>query len=154
MKCAHHPAHDAIGVCTDCGVALCPECRASDERFLCGRCLVQHNQRVIRHFGLRLTGSLALFVTALSLVVNAQFGILEKLAICLMAAFFPFGWSALSKVFSPGDQYPFGLMRWVALASHAGASAALGWIVGPFQLYKGVREILKARRANVSVQQP
>lgn len=154
MKCANHPAHDAIGVCTDCGLALCPNCRASDERLRCATCLTLHNQRVIRHFGLRLAGSLALFVVALAFVVDRELAVLEKLAICLMAAFFPFGWSALSKVFAPGDQYPFGIMRWMALLSHAAASAALGWVVGPYQVYKGVREILKARQANASVQQP
>lgn len=154
MKCAHHPAADAIGVCTDCGLALCPDCRASDERLLCGSCLVQHNKRVIRHFGLRLAGSLVLFVFALSLVFPSQLGALEKLAVCLMAAFFPFGWSALSKIFALGDHYPFGIMRWMALAAHASASAALGWVVGPYQLYKGVREIMKAKQANASVGQP
>lgn len=154
MKCAHHPAHDAIGVCTDCGLALCPDCRASDERLLCANCLTRHNQRVMRHFGLRLAGSLALFVVALAFVVDRELGVLEKLAVCLMAAFFPFGWSALSKVFAPGDHYPFGIMRWAALLSHAGASAALGWVVGPYQVYKGVREILKARQANAGVQRP
>lgn len=154
MKCAHHPANDAIGLCTDCGLALCPDCRASDERLLCRNCLIQHNQRVIRHFGLRLAGSLALFALAFVFVLQSPLGALEKLAICLMAAFFPFGWSALSKVFAPGNHYPFGIMRWVSLAGHAGASAALGWVVGPYQLYKGVRETLKAKQANASVGQP
>ena len=152
MRCANHLDRDAIGLCTGCGIALCPSCRASDEVAMCGNCLTCHNKEVIHHFGLRVAGSFGLFLLALGLVSSIELAWAQKLAICLMAAFFPFGWSALSRVFASGEHYPLGLMRVFALLSHASVSALLGWIVGPYQLIKGIREILKARQANASVQ--
>lgn len=40
MKCWHHPAEDAVGVCRHCGRGLCPECAVELERWLAcrGRC--------------------------------------------------------------------------------------------------------------------
>ena len=151
MKCANHPQQDAVGLCNECGRGVCPECQVGDSLVLCAPCLVSHNRQVMRHFFLQLAMSGGLFLAALSFVNQGTFSLWNKLEVCLMAAFFPFGWSALSRFFSPGGGYWHPMMRWVSLLGHAATAAAIGWVVGPYQIYKAIREITRAKAANASL---
>lgn len=65
MKCANHPDTDAIGLCTSCQRALCPECQIGDGEVLCGHCLVAHNQAVTSHFYKQLAISGVILVASL-----------------------------------------------------------------------------------------
>lgn len=71
--------------------------------------------------------------------------------LALMAAFLPFGWSALSRFFTPGGGYFHPAMRWAELLFHLGISTMIGWLVGPWKIYKAIREIRKGRAANASI---
>lgn len=151
MKCANHPTQDAVGLCAGCNRALCPECLVGIELALCTPCLTNHNNQVTKHFikQLLLAGVCGGFT--LSLLYKSGIGMGAITLLSLMAAFFPFGWSALSRYFVPGGGYFDLSMRWASLAIHIGVSAMLGWVVGPYQIYKAIRQILKARAANAAV---
>lgn len=151
MKCANHPTSDAVGLCNDCGRAVCPECQVGLEQVLCAACLTSHNNQVTVHFAKQLAMSGGLFVVALVFLGNHELPWHQKGMLALMAAFFPFGWSALSRFFTPGGGYFHPGMRWVSLLCHLGISAMLGWLVGPWQIYKAVQQISQSRAANASV---
>lgn len=151
MKCANHPAADAIGLCSDCGRALCPECQVGLERVACAACLSSHNNRVTMHFAKQLATSAGMFAIALILLGNLVLPWHEKGMLALMAAFLPFGWSALSRFFTPGGGYFHPAMRWMELLFHLGIAVMIGWLVGPWQIYKAIKDIRKGRAANASV---
>ena len=76
----------------------------------------------------------------------------EQIVIGALAlTFLPFGWSALSRFFDSGGGYYHPLTRFFSLSVHLVFSAMLGWLVGPWQIYKATREILKAKEANLTV---
>ncbi len=40
MQCKYHPDREAVGVCVECGSAICPECKVEyDGRFFCNTCI-------------------------------------------------------------------------------------------------------------------
>lgn len=151
MKCANHPGLDAIGLCAGCNRALCTDCQAGIEQLLCGACLVGHNRQVIKHFYLQLALAVGCGFAALVILAGSGLDAGRVTLFTLMAAFFPFGWSALSRYFSPGGGYFGFTARWVSLIMHIAASACLGCIVGPYQIYRAIREIRKGSAANAVV---
>lgn len=152
MSCAQHGDNETIAVCNGCGTALCQDCVRSDDGRLCGNCLVAHNNGVIRHFVLRLAGSALLLVFALGAVSNyPEAPFLLKLVAALTITFIPFGWRALSRVFSPGAN-PFSFFGFVNLMAHLVFAALIGWIIGPYQLFKGIDEVVRARKTNTEIQ--
>ena len=151
MKCANHPTQDAVGLCTGCNRALCPECQVGIELTMCTPCLTAHNNQVKKYFIKQLLLAGVCGGLTLSMLSKSGIGVGPITVLSLMAAFFPFGWSALSRYFVPGGGYFYLSMRWASLAMHIGVSAVLGWIVGPYQIYKAIRQIQKARAANAAV---
>lgn len=151
MKCANHPDTDAIGLCTTCQRALCPACQIGDREVSCRDCLVAHNQAVVGHFYKQLAISGA--ILAASLFFLSQTALTwDRIVIGALAlTFLPFGWSALSRFFHSGSDYYHPLMRFISLSAHLVFSAMLGWLVGPWQIYKAIREILKAREINLAI---
>lgn len=151
MRCKNHPEVEAVGICKDCGAALCGACNASAEGMLCAGCLVSHNRKVMREFGIEVAMSVGLFVVALSFMAGSGIETTKLLIICLMAAFLPFGWGALSRYFSSGSEYIHPVTRLMSLSFHLVVSAFLGIFVGPPRIYRAIREITKARAANATV---
>lgn len=151
MKCANHHGTDAIGLCTACQRALCPACQIGDRELLCRDCAVAHNQAVAGHFYKQLAISGVILVASLFFLSQTVLSwdriVLEALAL----TFLPFGWSALSRVFHSGSTYYHPLTRFISLSAHLVFSALLGWLVGPWQIYKAVREIIRAREANLAI---
>lgn len=151
MKCANHIGADAVGICNGCSRALCPECQVGDESVLCAACLTARNNQVMRHFATQLAISGGLLVGTLVVLKDAALPWHQLGAMALMMAFLPFGWSALSRFFNPGGGYFNPATRWLSLLFHFAVAAMLGWLVGPWQIYKAIREIRKGRVANASV---
>jgi hypothetical protein len=153
MKCANHPGSDAIGLCTGCQRALCSECQTDNDTVLCSRCVIAHNNAVTRYFFKQLAISGLLLAGSLSILSNSPVAWQTATLLALMASFLPFGWSALTRYFPPGHHYFHPAARFMALSFHLFVAALLGWLVGPWQIYKAVREIMKARSANLSFDQ-
>lgn len=151
MKCANHPDTDAVGICQGCGSALCPECRAGDDFLICAPCLVRHNKRVMRQFGIEVAISASLLFFAATFLIGTPMSASHKVLFSLMAAFLPFGWSALSRYFSAGSEFTNPMVRLTAFSAHFIGAALLGIVVGPPRIFKAVREILVARKANAAV---
>lgn len=149
MKCANHPETDAAGLCTGCQRALCPACQIGEHEVLCSACLIAHNQSVTRYFYKQLAISAVLLVGGLTFLSKAALPWNEIVTLSLALTFLPFGWSALSRFFPSGNDYTHPLTRFISLATHLAVSAVLGWVVGPWQIAKAIREILKAREANL-----
>lgn len=151
MKCANHPDTDAVGLCTGCQRAVCPDCQIGDREVLCRACLVAHNQAVAEHFYKQLAISGA--ILAASLYFLSQTALTwDRIVIGALAlTFLPFGWSTLSRFFHSGSGYYHPLMRLISVSAHLAFSAMLGWLVGPWAIYKAIREILKAREANLAI---
>lgn len=103
------------------------------------------------HFAKQLATSAGMFAIALILLGNLVLPWHEKGMLALMAAFLPFGWSALSRFFTPGGGYFHPAMRWMELLFHLGIAVMIGWLVGPWQIYKAIKDIRKGRAANASV---
>lgn len=152
MKCANHLTMDAVGICTGCSRALCPECQVGIEQVLCGICLVAHNRQVIQGFYKQLALSALCGLVAVILLVGSTLPGDRVVLFTIMATFFPFGWTALSKYFSPGGGYFRATARWLSLAMHIATAALLGCVVGPYQIYVAIREIRKGKLANTLVQ--
>ncbi|MDQ5877832.1 MAG: hypothetical protein QG616_1839 [Pseudomonadota bacterium] len=152
MKCANHPAMDAVGICTGCSRALCPECQVGIEQVLCGACLVAHNRQVIQGFYKQLALSAVCGLVAVILLAGSTLPDNQVVLLTIMATFFPFGWTALSKYFAPGGGYFHATARWLSLAMHIATAALLGCVVGPYQIYVAIREIRKGKSANALVQ--
>lgn len=151
MRCAYHPGHDAIGLCVGCNRALCPDCQAGIEQLLCGSCLIGHNRQVIKHCYSRLTLAAGCGAAVLAILVGSGLDAGAATLFAIMATFFPFGWSALSRFFLPSGGY-FGVAaRWLSLGMHIAVSAILGFFVGPYQIYRVIREIRKCSAANAAV---
>lgn len=151
MKCANHPAEDAVGLCSGCGRALCPECQVGIEQVMCSPCLVAHNSQVIRQFSIQLGLGAVCGLLVFSLASSMPIPAGQMTLLTFMGACFPFGWAALSKYFAPGGGYFGAMARWMSLAFHIATSAVLGCIVGPYQIYVALREINKGRMANRTV---
>ena len=151
MKCANHPVMDAVGLCTGCSRALCPECQVGIEQVLCGGCLVAHNRQVIQGFYKQLALSAVCGLVAMILLAGSTLPGDRVVVLTIMATFFPFGWTALSKYFAPGGGYFRATARWLSLAMHIATAALLGCFVGPYQIYVAIREIRKGKSANASV---
>lgn len=149
MKCTNHPETDAVGVCQGCGISVCQQCKASLEGVLCDSCLASDNSGVMRQFMIELAISGGLFVLALSLVIGVEMPVTNKLMLCLMAAFLPFGWGALSRFFTTGSEFANPVTSIMALSMHLAGAAMLGILVGPPRIYKAIREIMKARQGNL-----
>ena len=151
MKCANHPGADAIGLCTGCQQALCPACQIGDHEVLCRDCLVVHNQAVAGHFYKQLAISGGILAASLFFLSKTALTWDQIVIAALALTFLPFGWSALSRIFDSGSGYYHPLTRFIALSAHLVFSVLLGWLVGPWQIYKAIREILKAREANLAI---
>lgn len=151
MKCANHPDTDAIGLCTACQRALCPACQIGDREVLCSDCLVAHNQAVAGHFYKQLAMSGGILAASLFFLSQTALTWDRIVVGALALTFLPFGWSTLSCFFHSGSGYYHPLMRFISLAAHLVFSAMLGWLVGPWQIYKAIREILKAREVNLAI---
>ncbi len=151
MKCANHPDTDAIGLCTGCQRALCPDCQIGEREALCSGCLVAHNQAVAGHFYKQLAISGVILAASLFFLSRAALTWEQVVIGALALTFLPFGWSALSRFFDSGGGYYHPLTRFFSLTVHLVFSAMLGWLVGPWQIYKATREILKAKEANLTV---
>lgn len=151
MKCANHPIADAVGLCNGCSRALCPECQVGAESVMCSPCLVAYNGKVIRQFSIQLGLAAFCGLVVFVMIASSPMPAGQIALVTFMAACFPFGWSALSKYFSPGGGYFGATARWISLAFHIATSALLGCIVGPYQIYVALREINKGRTANRAV---
>lgn len=151
MKCANHPLADAVGLCGGCSRALCAECQVGTDMVICSPCLIAYNGKVIRQFSIQLGLAAVCGLVVLTLISSSAMPAGQIVLLTFMAACFPFGWSALSKYFSPGGGY-FGVTaRWLSLVMHIATSALLGCVVGPYQIYVALREINKGRTANRAV---
>jgi Mn2+/Fe2+ NRAMP family transporter len=118
---------------------------------LCSRCIIAHNNAVTRHFFKRLAISGVLLAGSLSLLSKSAMPWETAIGLALMVTFLPFGWSALTRYFPPGHHYFHPAARFMALSTHLFVAGLLGWLVGPWQIYKAVREIIKARSVNLSL---
>lgn len=151
MKCANHPTLDAVGICNGCGRGVCPDCQIGLDQVLCAACLTAHNKQVMVRFTKQLAMSVVLLVGSLIFLRNSALGWQQVIIYSLMVTFLPFGWTTLSRIFSPDGGYFNAGTRWVSLLVHLAVAAMLGWLVGPWQIYKAIVEIRKARAANTSV---
>lgn len=151
MKCANHPGADAIGLCSGCQRALCSACQIGDRELLCRDCLVAHNRAVTRYFYKQLAISSVILAVSLFFLSQTVLSWDRILLGALALTFLPFGWSALSRVFQSGGTYDHPMTRFIALSAHLVFSALLGWLLGPWQIYKAIREILKAREVNLAI---
>jgi hypothetical protein len=43
MKCVNHPDVDAIGTCSKCGMAICPDCSIGNGTLTCKSCAIEHD---------------------------------------------------------------------------------------------------------------
>lgn len=151
MKCANHLDTDAIGLCSACQRAVCPACQIGERDMLCRACLVAHNEAVAGYFYKQL--AISGLILAGSLFVLSQMTLTwdQIVAGALAMTFLPFGWSALSRFFHSGSGYYHPLTRFISLSAHLLFSAMLGWLVGPWQIYKAIRETIAARQANQAI---
>lgn len=154
MKCSNHPDSDATALCSGCQRALCSDCHCGDDAVFCSRCVIAHNNAVTRYFFKQLAISALLLAASLALLSKSSMPWDTAIILALMATFLPFGWSALTRVFPPGHHYVYPAARFMALGTHLCVAALLGWLVGPLQIYKAIREIMKARSVNLSLNQP
>lgn len=151
VRCKTHSETEAIGICEVCSAALCGACIVSLDRCICSQCLIGHNRQVMRQLTIELAISGGLFLAAISVLGRLGLETTMLLIACLMAAFLPFGWGALSRYFSTGSEYINPVSRFTSLTIHLVGAALLGIIVGPPRIYRAIREITKARHANASV---
>lgn len=153
MKCANHPGSDATALCSGCQRALCTDCHCGDGAVFCSPCVIAHNNAVTRYFFKQLAISSLLLVSSLYFLSKSAMAWETIILLALMATFLPFGWSALNRYFPPGHHYFHPVARFMALSTHLCVAALLGWLVGPWQIYKAIREIIKARSVNLSLNQ-
>jgi len=153
MKCFSHPDNDAVGQCSLCGKGLCKACGSRFERILCDACATTHNRQIVREMwiGLGITVAIPIVVTWILVSYKAPFG--RSLIIGLLLAGTNWGWKFLSAHF-PRMTGGSSNVWLVYLTIKLMASSFIGIFVGPYQIYRMIRELRTAREAVQFVERP
>lgn len=150
MKCNVHSEADATASCTACGQGLCVACAQRFSMPMCEACLLEHNRAVGREMMRGLAFSLLIFVGGVFFLwkvaiepqggpPSAYFGALFG---GLLFSFTYWGWRFVSERW-PGLALQNPLMHFLLKLFVA---YFIGLVVGPYQIYKGIRELSVVRR--------
>lgn len=154
MKCSTHADSDAAAQCRACSRGLCHACSSRFTLMMCEGCLLQHNRSIARSMYLKLAGTVVAFAffawMALSLehapLSGAEYAkyLASRLMIAAFFAFAIWGWDFLDRnvrhlvVATPLVWFFYLWIKlWLALL--------IGIFVGPYQIYRMVREIRTTR---------
>jgi len=155
MKCFSHPDGDAAAQCKSCSRGLCHSCAQRFSLMMCEGCILQHNGSVARSMYVRLIGTGILFVLLSWLFLTMKPPTLEqgqyftfavsRLLIALIFAFALWGWDFLDR--HTRHLVSASLPVWVFyFLFKFMLSIVIGIIVGPYQIYRMVKEIRTARQ--------
>ena len=156
MKCFNHNAMDATATCQDCGKGLCVECSSRFDIMLCEPCLLTHNSQVSRqmYVGLALTAAIFIvttyFLGSQTTAKGQSMGYSTAAFAGLLLAFTYWGWRFLSDYF-PRLTQGTGWVWLVYFVLKFVAAYFIGFIVGPYQIFKHFREIYRARNVKQQI---
>ncbi len=144
MKCASHVDLDAVGVCNSCQKGLCQTCSSIFHPPECADCVAAHNKQVSFKFVRNLVTMGALFAATLWFAWQVlPFG--KAVLVSLAVAFVPWGWEFLSRFFNAENPYQDLVTRMLSISIHLAGSLVVGLFVGPYQVYRTVRELQSIR---------
>jgi hypothetical protein len=146
MKCFNHSCSDAAATCQQCGKGLCHACAARFDMPFCLPCLLSHNQSVTREMSAGLLMTAVVFMTAtwfLSTLKDSHgqtIGLGKAATLGLLLAFTYWGWRFLTQHL-PRLVAGTGFMWIVYLLVKFLLAYFIGLIVGPYQIFKMLKEI-------------
>lgn len=140
MDCFLHPGSAAVAQCNTCSKGLCRACASRFAPILCEECLVSHNRQVARGAwtGLTITVVVALAGTAWFASRHLPIGQCVLMGVVLSGTYW--GWKFLSERFphlAAGSFAAWG----VYLVLKFVAAFFIGLLVGPYQIFRTVREL-------------
>lgn len=150
MKCTVHTQTDATARCTTCGGGLCAPCAQRFSTPMCETCLLAHNRAVGHEMIRGLSFSLLLFlgmtVFLWQVAIEPQGGPPSAYFAAafgsLLVSFTYWGWRFVSERW-PGLALQNLLMHFLLKLFVA---YFIGLFVGPYQIYKSVRELSVVRK--------
>lgn len=140
MKCANHPAEDAVGTCVDCGKGLCVECTNAYSLPICQSCnsvrvkgeKVDLQKRIVLTFVFFAIGFYFMVNSAPSISVGTIIG---GIIIGYLFAGIPWGWQFLNKI-TPSMFLFLSFAGWVVyFLVKTILSFMIGFIALPFKLF-------------------
>jgi len=148
VNCADHPYEAAVAVCVGCQRGLCAACAAEFGQPACANCVMAHNKGVIRGF----TFKLAMMVVLCAASLGLAWTLLDAKYLALLgatSAFAPWGWEFMRRLGLARDvEYVSPVVQLSNILLQLLGAMVLGLVVGPYQLYKAVKEIRIARSTN------
>lgn len=153
MKCFAHDDRDATATCQPCGKGLCSECSRRFDLILCDTCLLAHNQAVLSQMysGVAITviifAAATYFLGSMEMRDGTSFGFDKAWFLSLLLAFTYWGWKFLSERQRLAFLGNINFWLFYFLIKFA-LSYFVGLIVGPYQIYKMMKEIRTASKTN------
>jgi len=155
MKCFNHSDSDANGSCQGCGKGLCGLCVSRFENPLCEPCLTKNNSGVAKqlYLGLAITAAIFISVSVFLFPMASEHGNPGQAFFmgALMAGTY-WGWKFLTDYFPSLTAGTSSVWLIYLLLKFVGAYF-IGLIVGPYQIYKMVKEINKINKVKSQLSQ-
>jgi hypothetical protein len=146
MKCFNHNEMDATATCQECSKGLCVNCSSRFNAMLCESCLLNHNKSVSTQMytGLAITIAILLgftyFIGGMELPNGQTLGFAKAILPSLILAFTYWGWKFMTNHF-PSLSMGSGTVWIMYFMIKFVAALHIGLIVGPYQIYKMLKEI-------------
>lgn len=150
MKCFNHIDMDATATCNNCSKGLCSKCSSRFSLMLCESCLLEHNKSIAieMYIGLAIT-TIILIGSAVFMIMQTNTGedvnILNALLVGLLFSFTYWGWKFLSTYF-PSLTVATGNVWIIYICIKFTIAYFIGLLVGPYQIYKMLRDIKIAKK--------
>lgn len=147
---------DATSTCNMCGKGLCSDCTNRFEMPFCEACLLQHNKAIEKEVYVGFAIMLVIFFGAMYFYWNILFSHQQKfepflLLIGLLFSFSYWGWKFLSNYLPRLQQGS--LFTWIIyLYLKFTAAYFVGFIVGPYQIYKMVKNLRISRKIKKQIE--
>lgn len=146
MKCFNHNEMDATSTCQECSKGLCVNCSSRFNMMLCEGCLLSHNKSVATQMFTGLAITIAIFLSftyffgSLESSSGESIGYSKAVFPSLVLAFTYWGWKFMTNYF-PTLTMGTGFVWLVYFFLKFTASCLIGLIVGPYQIFKMLKEI-------------
>lgn len=156
MKCFNHNEMDATATCQECSKGLCVNCSSRFNAMLCESCLLNHNKSVATQMYTGLAITIAIFLGFIYFIGSTEFrsgetlGFAKAIFPSLIFAFTYWGWKFMTSHF-PSLTMGSGNVWIMYFFLKFIASYFIGLIVGPYQIFKMLKEINSTNKVKAKI---